>query len=206
MAAATFDANWQNGGGSRLATADLVHATTVNNGIYGIGISSGWQGKIRNSIRWGNGTANFEFPPTGRVEYTNGEPTLGGIEGNIRLDHLLVNAAMGDLRLLPGSLCIYAGDPLDPVEADCSFVDMGAIAFDQRVPLSDCVTPLNTEGCLPQTQFVGVASGSSTDPLMITLDTVIDYLFGLLFYGLGGQASMPFAGGTLCVGSNDFTR
>jgi hypothetical protein len=67
------------------------------------------------------------------------------------------------------------------------------------VPATYCVAKLNSLGCLPAMSSSGVPSASTGSGFVIRGSNVINNKQGLLFYGVGGPASTPFQGGTLCV-------
>lgn len=69
----------------------------------------------------------------------------------------------------------------------------------QGVPDTYCTAKLNSESCLPVVGFTGYAS--MTDPASFDIEAtmLINNSFGVLMYGLGGRADVPFGGGTLCI-------
>lgn len=69
--------------------------------------------------------------------------------------------------------------------------------------LSDtyCTAQVNTAGCTPSISGDGVASVSSVLPFHIGVVNVLSNVTGLLIYSSAGPASIPFNGGTLCIGS-----
>jgi hypothetical protein len=88
---------------------------------------------LANCILWGNTATNgsqiFNSSSTPTVSFSDVQGGWAGT-GNINANPLFVNAAGGDLHLLPNSPCINAGDPnsdfgLEP-EPDGGRIDMGA--------------------------------------------------------------------------------
>lgn len=172
-------------------TAD--HAT-VNGCANGISRTAGWNGVVRNSIAFGN-TANFVNFGAGQVEYSTS--FLGGL-GNLNVDPLFVNSALGDLQLQPGSPCVDAGDPSSPKDADCTRTDMGAYPT-SSAPTLYCAGKVNSFGCTPFLGYSGFARATSTDPLVVRCFNVLSNKQGLFYYGFSGRANTPFQGGLKCV-------
>jgi len=72
------------------------------------------------------------------------------------------------------------------------------IAYDAQVY---CTAKVNSLGCLPAVEFVGVPSATSASAFVITARNVINQKSGLFYYGLNGRAATPFQGGVSCVAS-----
>jgi hypothetical protein len=66
-------------------------------------------------------------------------------------------------------------------------------------PSTYCPAKLNSLGCLPSIGFSGMASATSGSGFTITGSNVRNLNPGLLLYGNSGQASIPFAGASLCI-------
>jgi hypothetical protein len=62
-----------------------------------------------------------------------------------------------------------------------------------------CTAKLNSLGCTPAIGYSGVASASAGSGFTITCLNLRNQKAGLLIYGLSGQASIPFSGGSLCI-------
>jgi hypothetical protein len=62
-----------------------------------------------------------------------------------------------------------------------------------------CTAKLNSLGCLPSISSTGLPSATAPAGFAISGNNVRNNKPGLLFYGVSGQASTPFQGGTLCV-------
>lgn len=62
-----------------------------------------------------------------------------------------------------------------------------------------CTAKVNSLGCTPTIAASGAPSLSSPNPFDITCTDVINNKVGILFYGTGGRAAIPFQGGVLCV-------
>ena len=90
--------------------ADVVHATSANNGLDGIGRDLSYTGVVRNSIAWNNGTDLVGFASTADITDSLASNIPAGAN-NQTADPLFVDAAGGDLSLDPLSPAIDAGDP-----------------------------------------------------------------------------------------------
>ncbi|HTF89317.1 MAG TPA: hypothetical protein VK843_12975 [Planctomycetota bacterium] len=66
-------------------------------------------------------------------------------------------------------------------------------------PAAYCTAKVNSLGCLPAIHFSGMPSASFGSGFVIQGSNVRNQKGGLLLYTLGGQAAIPFQGGTLCV-------
>ena len=70
-----------------------------------------------------------------------------------------------------------------------------------------CVAKVNSLGCTPRIAATGSSSASSTSGFSVECDQVRNNKSGLLFYTVNGsRASVPFQGGTLCVGPTGIKR
>ena len=67
-------------------------------------------------------------------------------------------------------------------------------------PLVYCTPKITSTGCTPSVSFSGAASLSVGDNFELVASDLINHSIGILTWGLG-PASVPFAGGTLCVQS-----
>src|ERR1700741_2461248 len=68
-------------------------------------------------------------------------------------------------------------------------------------PVGYCAAKLNSLGCLQAIGSVGEPSASAGSGFFVRATSVRNQKPGLLLYGNSGRASVPFAGGTLCVGA-----
>ena len=94
---------------------DVLHATIAGNSGTGIEkpAASTWTGAVRNSISFGNTTANFSANiGASQVFNSDGSAALAGTNGNIFADPLFVDLANGDLTLGPTSPCLGVADVL----------------------------------------------------------------------------------------------
>jgi hypothetical protein len=64
-----------------------------------------------------------------------------------------------------------------------------------------CTPKVNSLGCTPAIGSTGTPSTSAQSGFVVQGSNVRNQKSGLLFYGVNGQASLPFQGGTLCVKS-----
>ena len=62
-----------------------------------------------------------------------------------------------------------------------------------------CTAKVNSLGCYPRIGATGNPSASASSGFVVTCTDVIGMKSGLLFYGLNGESSNPFQGGTMCV-------
>ena len=70
-----------------------------------------------------------------------------------------------------------------------------------------CTAKVNSLGCTPRIAFAGGASAANKAPFFVTVDQVRNNKPGLFFYRLNGApATLPFQGGTLCVGPTNIRR
>lgn len=100
------------------AEAFLVNSTLAENSGGGLGVrgSLGYTSSatIQNSILWNNGSNAIMLSGSGAsatAEYALIEGGWAGV-GNLDADPLFIDPGSGDLRLLPGSPCIDAGNNL----------------------------------------------------------------------------------------------
>jgi hypothetical protein len=68
-------------------------------------------------------------------------------------------------------------------------------------PVAYCTAKTNSLGCTPAIGATGTPSASAGSGFVITCTNVLNNKSGILFYGVSGQATIPFQGGTLCVKS-----
>jgi len=66
-------------------------------------------------------------------------------------------------------------------------------------PTLYCTPKTNSLGCVPSITWNGTPSATAGSGFTIDDSNVYSQKFGILFYGLNGQNSAPFQGGTLCV-------
>ena len=92
----------------------IVNCTIAHNALEGV---AGGDFTMRNCIVWGNDAAGMVqlAPVEAEVSYSCIQNGFSGT-GNIDADPLFL--AADDYRLVPGSPCIDAGDPADPVGAE----------------------------------------------------------------------------------------
>lgn len=109
---------------------EIINTTITGNDI-GVEVNVSNQVTLRNSIVWGNTTAGFdtalEIPVISvdpqRVSYTvmtnnPGNAAFAGINGNLLVDPLFVDAANDDFHLQSASAAIDAGDPADAFDRE----------------------------------------------------------------------------------------
>jgi hypothetical protein len=72
---------------------------------------------------------------------------------------------------------------------------------DYPAPITYCTAKTNTQGCTPAITYTGAPSAtawSNYNPYTVVATQVINNKDGIFFYGLNGQAAVPFQSGTLC--------
>lgn len=66
-------------------------------------------------------------------------------------------------------------------------------------PVSYCVASANSLGCAAYMTGLGTPSATAPDGFVITANELVSLKPGLIFYGVGGAATIPFQCATLCV-------
>ena len=128
---------WATNNSSPVIVSNTVVDNTASGTGTGIAVDNQFSLNITNCIVWGNGLYNCT------ATYSDIQGGYPG-EGNINADPRFVNAAGGNLHLLPDSPCINAGDPdfipeLNQTDIDgeprlmLGRVDMGADEFDNEL-------------------------------------------------------------------------
>ncbi len=103
---------------------------------------------------------------------------IGDVDGDGFADFAIGDTATIPLHT-PGRLRVYRG-------FDC--------------PISTyCTAKTNSAGCAPRLSFSGIPSASSSNGFVLRATGELNHKFGSFFYGLSGEQSVPFEGGTLCV-------
>jgi hypothetical protein len=85
------------------------------------------------------------------------------------------------------------------VDADFALVVTGGKSSSCAAPTPYCSGKFASPGCLPTIGYVGTASASAGIGFTVNGTAMVNNKSCLLFYGVSGQASTPFQGGTLCV-------
>ncbi len=65
-------------------------------------------------------------------------------------------------------------------------------------PMVYCTPKINSQGCVPSIQFLGLPSGSLGSGFNVFATSELNQAFGVLFYSLTGPAANPFQGGFMC--------
>lgn len=85
---------------------------------------------------------------------------------------------------------------------DLSTMTDRAFVWSTLVNQTYCTARVNSLGCTPAISPVGqYLSATRNDYYFVKATNVLNSTNGLLVYGAAGRASVPFGGGTLCVGS-----
>jgi hypothetical protein len=64
-----------------------------------------------------------------------------------------------------------------------------------------CTAKVNSSGCTPSIAMTGTPSGSETMGCVVSTTGLIPGMLGLYLHSTAGAQSLPFHGGTLCVGA-----
>jgi hypothetical protein len=75
-----------------------------------------------------------------------------------------------------------------------------------REPVAYCTAKLNSCGTSPMISAMGAPSASDSSPFLVTGSNTRALKFGLLLYTDSGRGSLPFSGGTLCIGNTPAKR
>jgi hypothetical protein len=79
---------------------------------------------------------------------------------------------------------------------------IGGIAFKSDCQVTTyCTAKVNSLGCTPQIGSTGLPSVAAGAGFNVNAVNIRNNKNGLLFYGVNGQAALPFQGGVLCVKS-----
>jgi hypothetical protein len=77
---------------------------------------------------------------------------------------------------------------------------LAGIAFKSDCQVTTyCTAKINSLGCMPQIGSTGLPSVTVGSGFNVSAVNIRNNKNGLLFYGVSGQAALPFQGGTLCV-------
>ena len=144
-----------------------------------------------------NGYLGASYSYANKVDFpgsTPSHPILGPSPG-------LWDAALGDLHLIPLSICIDSGDPASPLDPDGSRADVGALPYDAAHvphPSTYCAGFVHSGGCAPRITWSGAPSLSGSDDFVLSSGSSLNNVLGL-FLVSGAAKSTPFSGGHLCV-------
>jgi len=101
-----------------------------------------------------------------------------------------------------GTHVVFESDASNLVAADTNgtydVFRHGPVDFGPPI-VAFCTAKTNSQGCLPQAGWSGAPSATSPTAFDLTATNVLNNRPGLLFYGYGTLAGVPFQGGTLCV-------
>ena len=134
--------------------------------------------------------------------YLGASNTPAAFASGLRIGPQLFGTAYSDATLmidLPASTNLngYNAVSVWCVAAGSSF---GSGTFVQGLPASFCTAKVNSQGCTPVITTSGVSSATNLAPFMIGAINVISQSPGLMIYS-SSPGSIPFQGGTLCVGN-----
>ncbi len=128
-----------------IVNATIVDNEVVDSGPYPDENVGGVFGRaiLVNTILGGNEYLEFVAGSGLAATYSDVEGELPGT-GNFNADPEFVDFLGGDYHLRPDSPCIDAGDPLSPLDPDCTRADVGAFYFPQP-----CIEVRNGTGVNP---------------------------------------------------------
>ena len=107
--------------------------------------------------------------------------------------------------------CTVRVDPANPCSTSLVVLQRSApdvlVTYDLALPTQAapvatyCAAKVNSLGCVPSIRAGGClgASATNTHAFTVSCSNVRNNKAGLMLYGLGGRALIPFQGGTLCV-------
>jgi hypothetical protein len=127
-----------------------------------------------------------------RIEVFNGATSLGSIMVPPRT---LPNSFAGVISSTPFTAAEFVAlSPYDSWGLDDLELCLATAA-------SYCTAKTNSLGCLPAIAWTGSPSATASSGFVVKSSPALNHKSGLLFYGVSGQAAIPFLGGTLCVKS-----
>jgi hypothetical protein len=142
---------------------------------------------------YGN-TAAAAGTTSGANSYAGGSQPTTMIMGNV------VNLFRSGMQFHLGSATSPGG--MHDIWSEASF-NITRIEFTympgSSPPTLYCTPKTNSLGCVPSITWNGTPSATAGSGFTIDDSNVYSQKFGILFYGLNGQNSAPFQGGTLCV-------
>ncbi|MFT7670800.1 MAG: hypothetical protein ACI8X5_003513, partial [Planctomycetota bacterium] len=151
-------------------------------------------GVVSNSIIWDNGAMPADSGLLATYSCVEGGSTGGG---NINTPPLLDATS----HLTAASPCIDSADASLPADPDGSPADMGALPYDLVMPSAYCeANKLHSGGCFAQLNAIGnVMSLSGDNNLELSLTDSLPQVPTWVFWSTS-SATVPFLGGTLCLG------
>jgi hypothetical protein len=154
---------------------------------------------LKDCVVWDNPSCTQDLP-TCTLTYCNVEFAVAGAS-NFSSPPLLRDTPNGDLRLLAGSPCIDAGDPLSAPDLDGTRADVGAHSFYNDygdAPLRHCSAKISGAGCAAYLRVGSAPPSVSSGLFEIVLENVPPARSTRMLWGVAAQ-SVPFKGGLLCV-------
>jgi hypothetical protein len=169
-----------------------------------------------------NGTTQLNFPQQVNVNsVTNhvwcaGFANPGGLyeydaAGTPVMYHAIGNGDRGQYALADGlvlfsdsgGLTLYdpSNQGLQPLVLGMTSGYINSFSGSFPGPSTYCTAKINSLGCVPSIGWVGSPSANAGSGFLIQASNVLNKKNGLVFYGVNGQSSLPFQGGTLCVKS-----
>jgi predicted outer membrane repeat protein len=198
-------ANGSNASGSTIFGAILDQCTVADNDTATAAVVDS---TVTNSIVWANASGAFGGQVGGdliHVTYSCIQWGAAGL-GNINGDPQFADLAGGDVSLTLGSPCIDAANPSQPLDADLTPADMGALPFTwQPIGAAYCSTNPNSSGQTAQIAALGSASVADDFLRVQATQTAVNQLG--LFLMSQNQGFVPFFNGSqgnLCVSAPIF--
>jgi hypothetical protein len=165
---------------------------------------------VTGSVRSTPGFARYALPSPGLVHgrfFVGAYLTVEGWEGPAAIDKdaVVPNIAWATWNYVQGGFDPYVlGNNFPPFHIETvgamfhgAFLIRATGAGD--VPTVYCNAKTNSLGCVPHISYSGIASASAGSGFVVSGSNLFNGKAGMLIYGTNGRASIPFAGGTLCV-------
>ena len=161
---------------------------------------------VKDTIAWANAGSDigaFSSPyDVGTFAEVSFSCVEGGYAGSAVYTEEPLFSDVDTLRLASRSPYVDAGDPTSAPDPDGSLPDLGARWSGWNgapTPVAYCEAKLNSLGCEPVMTVTGDSSMSGPDDFSVRVENLRNGQFAAIIWSYG-QADVPFAGGSRCVG------